>query len=181
MGLFNFSQSKNALSETKDLIWMSHQAKLAGCMKLLKELQDVVIIAWFSNTYDEFDQFINQQNGLGIEIQLARSIQTYQVSNKNLVILEHYPIRSKEKDLIENLNPSKVFILSSLDEPLFEQFGSERIIQIMKSLGMKEDEIIEHPMISKSIEQAQKKIEEKVSFEITTNSSKEWFERNISS
>lgn len=39
-------------------------------------------------------------------------------------------------------------------------FGSERIANIMDKLGFEDGEMIEHPMISKSIERAQKKVEE---------------------
>jgi preprotein translocase subunit SecA len=39
-------------------------------------------------------------------------------------------------------------------------FGSDRIAGLMDKLGLKEGEVIQHPMISKSIERAQKKVEE---------------------
>ena len=39
-------------------------------------------------------------------------------------------------------------------------FGSERISGIMDKLGLKDGEMIQHPMITKSIERAQKKVEE---------------------
>jgi hypothetical protein len=102
-----------------------------------------------------------------------------QANNKKLILLEHYPLLKKEIDFISNINPPQVIVLSSLDEPLFEQFGSDKIIQMMKNLGMKDDETIQHPMITKAIAQAQNKLENKVVVENTANSSKEWFERNI--
>ena len=39
-------------------------------------------------------------------------------------------------------------------------FGSERIAKIMDKLGYKEGEVIQHSMITSSIERAQKKVEE---------------------
>lgn len=179
MGLFNFFQKKKAIPAMKDMIWMSKSAKLNGCLNLIKQQQDIVVVAWFSDTFDEFNKFLNEQNGLGVEIQLAKSVLSTQISGKQLILLEHYPIRSKEEDFILNNNPIRIYVLSSLDETLFEQFGSDRIIQMMRSLGMKEDEMIEHPMISKSIKNAQHKLEQKLTFENTANSSKEWFERNV--
>ncbi|MEK9149313.1 MAG: SEC-C metal-binding domain-containing protein, partial [Candidatus Desantisbacteria bacterium] len=47
----------------------------------------------------------------------------------------------------------------SLEDDLMRLFGSERISGIMTKLGLKEDEVIEHPWISKSIERAQKQVE----------------------
>ncbi|UOD35847.1 preprotein translocase subunit SecA [Deferribacteraceae bacterium V6Fe1] len=47
----------------------------------------------------------------------------------------------------------------SLDDDLLRIFGSEKIAFIMDKLGMQEGEPIEHPLINKSIENAQKKVE----------------------
>ena len=54
---------------------------------------------------------------------------------------------------------SSVFYVS-LEDKLMRLFASERIASIMDKLGFKEGERIESPMISKSIERAQKKVEE---------------------
>ncbi|TKJ41527.1 preprotein translocase subunit SecA [candidate division LCP-89 bacterium B3_LCP] len=52
---------------------------------------------------------------------------------------------------------SKFFL--SLEDDLMRLFGSERIAGIMDRLGVKEGEVITHPMITKSIEKAQKRVE----------------------
>lgn len=54
---------------------------------------------------------------------------------------------------------SSVFYVC-LEDDLMRLFGSERISGIMDKLGFEEGEMIEHSMISKSIERAQKKVEE---------------------
>ena len=54
---------------------------------------------------------------------------------------------------------SSVFFVS-LEDDLMRLFGSERISKVMDSMGFQEGEMIEHSMISKSIERAQKKVEE---------------------
>ncbi len=48
----------------------------------------------------------------------------------------------------------------SLEDDLMRLFGSDRIARIMDRLGLEEGEVIQHSMISKSIERAQKKVEE---------------------
>lgn len=48
----------------------------------------------------------------------------------------------------------------SLEDDLMRLFGSDRIAKVMDRLGLKEGEVIQHSMISKSIERAQKKVEE---------------------
>jgi preprotein translocase subunit SecA len=48
----------------------------------------------------------------------------------------------------------------SLEDNLMRLFGSERIAKMMDKMGLQEGEVIQHSMISKSIERAQKKVEE---------------------
>jgi preprotein translocase subunit SecA len=48
----------------------------------------------------------------------------------------------------------------SLEDDLMRMFGSERIARVMDRLGIKDGEVIQHSMITKSIERAQKKVEE---------------------
>ena len=54
---------------------------------------------------------------------------------------------------------SSVFYVS-LEDDLMRMFGSERIASVMDRMGFEEGEMIEHSMISNSIERAQKKVEE---------------------
>ncbi len=57
-------------------------------------------------------------------------------------------------------DPGSSQFFVSLEDELMRLFGSERIAGIMDSLGLKEGEMIQHSMITKSIERAQKKVEE---------------------
>jgi len=57
-------------------------------------------------------------------------------------------------------DPGSSQFFVSLEDELMRIFGSERIAGIMDRLGLKDGEMIQHPMITKSIERAQKKVEE---------------------
>ncbi len=57
-------------------------------------------------------------------------------------------------------DPGSSQFFVSLEDELMRLFGSERISGIMDKLGLKDGEMIQHSMISKSIERAQKKVEE---------------------
>ena len=57
-------------------------------------------------------------------------------------------------------DPGSSIFYVSLEDNLMRLFGSEKISGIMDRLGFVEGEVIEHSMISKSIERAQKKVEE---------------------
>jgi len=57
-------------------------------------------------------------------------------------------------------DPGSSQFFVSLEDDLMRMFGSESIAGIMDRLGLKEGEVIQHRMITKSIERAQKKVEE---------------------
>jgi len=57
-------------------------------------------------------------------------------------------------------DPGSSQFFSSLEDSLMRLFGSERIAKMMDRMGIEEGEVIQHSMITKSIERAQKKVEE---------------------
>jgi len=57
-------------------------------------------------------------------------------------------------------DPGSSQFFVSLEDDLMRMFGSDRIARIMDRMGLEEGEVIQHSMISKSIERAQKKVEE---------------------
>ncbi len=56
-------------------------------------------------------------------------------------------------------DPGSSRFFLSLEDDLLRIFGSDRLSSIMDKLGMEEDEPIEHSMVSKAIENAQRKVE----------------------
>ncbi len=57
-------------------------------------------------------------------------------------------------------DPGSSQFFVSLEDDLMRMFGSDRIAKLMDRMGLKDGEVIQHSMISKSIERAQKKVEE---------------------
>ncbi len=57
-----------------------------------------------------------------------------------------------------DVGSSQFFV--SLEDNLMRLFGSDRIAKLMDRMGLEEGEVIQHSMITKSIERAQKKVEE---------------------
>ena len=108
---------------------------------------------------------------------------SYETHEIIILFAEHYPLFSTEKNIIKSLGSSDKTIsycfYVSLDEPIMRIFGAERIMKLMSAMGIGEEEMISHPMISKAIESAQQKIETKVTSEMKTNSMEEWFEKNF--
>ena len=57
-------------------------------------------------------------------------------------------------------DPGSSQFFVSLEDDLMRLFNSERVAKLMDRMGLKEGEVIQHSMVSKSIERAQKKVEE---------------------
>ena len=56
-------------------------------------------------------------------------------------------------------DPGKTKFFLSLDDDLMRIFASERISSVLRTLGLKDGDAIQHPMISRSLEKAQQKVE----------------------
>ncbi len=65
-------------------------------------------------------------------------------------------------------DPGKTKFFLSLEDDLMRIFASEKLSNILKTLGLKDGEAIYHPMISKAIERAQSKVEGR-NYEIRKN------------
>jgi preprotein translocase subunit SecA len=57
-------------------------------------------------------------------------------------------------------DPGSSRFFLSLEDDLMRLFGSERISGIMQRIGLQEGEVIEHPMVTRAIERAQRKVEQ---------------------
>jgi hypothetical protein len=97
------------------------------------------------------------------------------------VFVEHHPLSKKELALFSALQLKEVPVLSSLDEPFFMWFGGERTIELMKKLGMNEDEVVGSGMITNAIRNVQQKIEKQVTVEREARGQQEWLTLNLPS
>jgi hypothetical protein len=180
--LFNLFGSKEEDKEPrvfKDKVYIGSAAKMNACVALAKEQPDILFIAWFSDTAEKYKAFFIE-NGLdGNNITEARLIHTAQLQTHIPVFVEHYPLHAKELALVENWNLQNIIVYSAMDEPLFKHFGSDKMIPLIKLLGMKESESIEHSYVTESITKGQKKIADKVIVEQSAQSQGEWMERNL--
>jgi len=102
----------------------------------------------------------------------------------NFIFFEHYPTFSKEEKVLKQIEEltktsCKICFYASLDESILHYFGGDNIIDMVKRLGMSEHECISHSLITKSILNAQKKIEKSISQDFSAYSQEEWFRINL--
>jgi len=177
MGLFKRKES----IKIKDKIWMKKEAKLQGIISEWQKDPGTIFIFWFDDSLREVESIFTKQTNNSPILITAREATAQYAAGKKIIIGEHYPLQQKENDLFQKLKLGVAEIWSSLDEPLFKRFGSDKIIEIMKQLGMKEDQVIEHPMISKAIQNAQAKISKKNLMDSLSVSQSDWLLKNFQS
>lgn len=162
--------------ETKiiDKIWMSAEAKYKACAAMAAANPGCVFICWFPETFNILKDSLSGNN-----LMLASQAASMPLQDKMVVFAEHHPLCRKEIALFKLLNLKEAPVLSSLDEPLFMWFGGEKTIGLMKKLGMDENEVIGSKLITKSIRNAQQKIEKQVVAEREAASQQEWLNLNL--
>lgn len=100
--------------------------------------------------------------GRGTDIKLREGVK--EVGGLAIIGTERHDSRRVDRQLRGRAgrqgDPGSSQFFVSLEDDLMRKFGSERIARLMDRMGLKEGEVIQHSMISKSIERAQKKVEE---------------------
>lgn len=100
--------------------------------------------------------------GRGTDIKLSKDVK--EAGGLAILGTERHESRRVDRQLRGRAgrqgDPGSSQFYVSLEDDLMRLFGSERISGLMDRLGLKEGEVIQHSMISKSIERAQKKVEE---------------------
>jgi preprotein translocase subunit SecA len=100
--------------------------------------------------------------GRGTDIKLGEGVK--EVGGLAIIGTERHDSRRVDRQLRGRSgrqgDPGSSQFFVSLEDDLMRKFGSERIAKLMDRMGLKEGEVITHSMVSKSIERAQKKVEE---------------------
>ncbi|MFQ6673969.1 MAG: preprotein translocase subunit SecA [Fidelibacterota bacterium] len=99
--------------------------------------------------------------GRGTDIKLGEGVK--EVGGLHIIGTERHEARRIDLQLRGRAgrqgDPGSSRFYLSLEDDLMRLFGSDRIAKVMDSLGVEEGEVITHPMVTRSIERAQKKVE----------------------
>jgi preprotein translocase subunit SecA len=100
--------------------------------------------------------------GRGTDIKLSKEV--LDLGGLSIVGTERHDSRRVDRQLRGRSgrqgDPGSSQFYVSLEDNLMRLFGSEKIAKMMDRMGLEEGEVIQHSMITKSIERAQKKVEE---------------------
>lgn len=198
--MFSFFKKKE--HPYRDLSWMSEKTKqiqLIVTIKKLAKSTPVVVVSFFEdeltlikNNLEKLSISYHDLNNLsggttpGNKIYIAHAdnllrFNTNLSNNICFIFTDHYPLYTKDKNTRHHCfsicsNPDVRYYIS-IDGPIFNLFGGERIKNLLQQMQTDENEVIEHKMISKSLEKALQKIEKQVQLDPTANSLPEWFEK----
>ena len=130
--------------------------------KLHQKEADIVALAGQSTNGKGAVTIATNMAGRGTDIKLSPEVKT--AGGLAIIGTERHESRRVDRQLRGRAgrqgDPGSSVFFVSLEDKLMRLFASERIASVMDKLGFKDGEMIESPMISKSIERAQKKVEE---------------------
>lgn len=173
--------------KVSQLVWKNKTAKYKGMFNIIKGKQNLIFVYYFNSTKTELEAILeNFPDNKSIKTEAADKLASSftNLSDACICFMEHHPSFIKENTLLQHLLEScevkEVFFYVSLDEALFQHFGSDNILQLMGKMGFGEDEYLEHSMILKSVVNAQKKLDEETGGNtMETATAKDWFELNV--
>jgi len=200
--MFGLFKKKAKQTKVQDKIWTSNTGRDTGFVADIKSALDqnkkVIVLFFFKDTGVTLEKLLTN-NGIDLEHSklhifnakdadnsMSASSKIADQMNENHLVLayEHHPHKSKEALVFEAIynkalvHETPCFYLS-LDDPIMQVFGSERMKKMMTQMGTGVNECIEHSMITSSVERAQRKLEEKTLNAFDKNSQEEWFKTNV--
>ncbi len=126
--------------------------------KLHQKEAEIVALAGQSSTVT----IATNMAGRGTDIKLSPEVKA--AGGLAIIGTERHESRRVDRQLRGRAgrqgDPGSSVFFVSLEDDLMRLFASEKIAGLMDKLGFKEGEVLEHSMLSKSVERAQKKVEE---------------------
>ena len=197
MGLFDFifgSKRQSSVHVSDDRIWMTQNAKISGIKQQIRQKSDsaaILLVAHFEETLQQLRSITAGDNAeKPVQLILAEDIKSDTArlnpeanSVIDLIVAERHPLKSADAALllIAEGTPCRCRVAYhlSLEDPLFKLFLSGSLKNLLEQLGMKEEEPIESPMVSRSVKKAQQRVEKQAFGNSRAKSAAEWLELNM--
>jgi hypothetical protein len=198
MGLFHWlTGSKAKLQIAEHRIWLSKEAKFAGIQREVAQAvadqngPDVIfVVAHFQDCLDELRSLTaSAESDSGRVVvtdseTLGRAGGTAFDESRHVFITigERHPLPSHDDAVLEFARSlpcqSRLVQHVSLQDPLLKTFAGQWVEQVLRRMGMKENEPIESGMVARRIRSAQEKIARRATNDAPAGSAEEWMEKN---
>ncbi len=154
--------------------------------------KELIVVTFFPSTRNELlknigdsslDEFVIPAERIINGSSLLKINSLRNSGAKQIVFSERHPLNAYEvlvaEKLAENGIALPILAYSSLDDAILQRAGGEKVKSLMLRMGMTENDIIEHAMVEKSIENLQTKIAKKVIVDAHGQSPEEWMKMNL--
>ncbi|MCB9924855.1 MAG: preprotein translocase subunit SecA [Planctomycetaceae bacterium] len=199
MGFFDAlfgSKKRTNVEVVPDHIWMTTDAKFAGLAKEAEERSKsetvaILLVAHFPDVLERLEDVANKRDwsvpcravpASNLDTDLAASLKLDESAIIDVIVGERHPLPSVDDGLeaFADHLPCRCRFSHhlSLDDPVLEIFGGEWVKNVLRQMGMTEDEAIESQMVSRRIRQAQQKIEGRAYGNFDAESAAHWLEKN---
>ncbi len=199
MGFFDSlfgSKKRTNVEVIPDHIWVTTDAKFAGLAKEAEERSKsetvaILLVAHFPDVLARLEELASQQTwevpcqaipASNLNTDLAASLHLDESAIIDIIVGERHPLPSVDDRLEEFADelPCRCRFSHhvSLEDAVMKIFAGDWVKNVLKQMGMKEDEAIESQMVSRRIRQAQQKIEGKAFGSSEAESAAEWLEKN---
>ncbi len=199
MGFFDSlfgSKKRTNVEVVPDHIWVTSVAKFAGLAKVVEdraqsETVAILLVAHFPDVLARLEELANQLAlsvpvkavpAGNLDVNLATSLNLDNSAIIDVIVGERHPLPSVDDRLEEFADelPCRCRFSHhiSLEDPVFEIFAGPWVVNVLRKLGISEDQAIESNMVSRRIRQAQQKIEGRAFGSSDANSAAEWLEKN---
>ncbi len=196
--LFGKKQPTN-LEVVPDRIWMTTDAKYAGLAaeaedRSMSEPLAILLVAHFPDVLARLEKVANRRtwrvplkavSASKLNTGLAAGLNASEADTIDVIVAERHPLPSVDDRLeaFADELPCRCRFAHhlSLDDAVMETFGGEWVRDILRGLGMSDDQAIESQMVARRIRQAQLKIEGEAYGSSAAGSAAEWLANNCPS
>ena len=157
-----FFKKKQKKAEPSFQVYFTKLVKYQQMIQLLIEgNESSKLLYFFNQTKEEVSDLIAAAGISTCEILDAR---TYvNTTPEKVFLVETHPLASVTDQILSKLHPeTELHCFIGMDELLMKLFGSDRLMNMMKKMGAKSDEVISHTLVTVSIKKAQLKMDEKI-------------------
>jgi hypothetical protein len=195
--LLGRNRTPSRLEVAPDQVWISAKAKFNGIGKEVERsiangTAMIALVAHFPDVLPELERIAAGYPGPGsVRAVLARQLSPEAAARTalaesaaiDLIVAEHHPLASEDAQLVRFAEAlpcrSRIVYHVSLEDPLMQRFGGDRVRALMDRMGETEDEPIVHALVSRSLQKAQARIEAECTGHHDADSAGQWLERNL--
>jgi hypothetical protein len=199
VGLFDwFKSSPTNVECPPHAIWVSQAAKLKGIRQEIAEAlarrtppAAIFVVAHFSKPLRELQDMtagisasVPLRTCLAAEIGSALRAFPAPVAGQGIDVIasENHPLPVHDEALLKSLEelsyPCRLTYHISLEDAVLRVFGGQRTIDLLRGMGMKDDEAIRSRMVTRRIRDAQRKVAESSWGDLPADSAEKWLELN---